>query len=213
MFNYSKRNRIIISIILSIVILVIVNFILIKFKESQKKDINPTFILKTSYNLSNEKSNLVENNYNKEEIVEEDKNRNIDEVVLNQYTDNSWRIYIPKINLDAPILDGTSQENLRRGVTHFEETPVFDGNVCLAAHNRGYKYNYFQELKRLEIGDIITYQKDQSNRTYSVVWKGKIKETDLSYLKNTKENILTLITCVENMPELRLCVQAYEIKS
>lgn len=212
MFNYSKRNRIIISIILSIVILVIVNFILIKFKESQKKDINPTFILKTSYHLSNEKSNLVENNCNTEEIVEEEKNINIDEVVLNQYTDNSWRIYISKINLDAPILDGTSQENLRRGVTHFEETPVFDGNVCLAAHNRGYKYNYFQELKRLEIGDIIKYQKDQSIRTYSVVWKGKIKETDLSYLKNTKENILTLITCVENMPELRLCVQAYEIK-
>lgn len=212
MFNYSKRNRIIISIILSIVILVIVDLILIKFKESQKKDINPTFILKTSYHLSNEKSNLVENNCNTEEIVKEEKNINIDEVVLNQYTDNSWRIYISKINLDAPILDGTSQENLRRGVTHFEETPVFDGNVCLAAHNRGYKYNYFQELKRLEIGDIIKYQKDQSIRTYSVVWKGKIKETDLSYLKNTKENILTLITCVENMPELRLCVQAYEIK-
>lgn len=212
MFNYSKRNRIIISIILSVVILVIVNFVLIKFKESQKKDINPTFILKTSYHESNEKSNLIENNYNEEEIIEEDENINIDEVALNQYTDNSWRIYIPKINLDAPILEGTSQENLRRGVTHFEETPVFDGNVCLAAHNRGYKYNFFQELKRLEIGDIIKYKNGQSIRTYSVVWKREIKETDLSYLKNTKENILTLITCVENMPELRLCVQAYEIK-
>lgn len=212
MFNYSKRNRIIISVILSVVILVLVNLILIKFKENQKKDIEPTFILKTSYLDSNLKSNLVENNYDIEETINEEENINIDEVVLNQYKNNSWRICIPKINLDAPILEGTSQENLRRGVTHFEETPEFNGNVCLAAHNRGYKYNFFQELKRLEIGDIIEYQKDQSFRTYSVVWKGKIKETDLSYLKDTKENILTLITCVENMPELRLCIQAYEIK-
>jgi len=212
MFNYSKRNRIIISIILSIVILAIINFILIKFKESQKKDINPTFILKTSKLASEKKSNIIENNYINEEIVNEEENINKDKVVLNQYMDNSWRIYIPKINLNAPILEGTSQENLRRGVTHFENTPSLDGNVCLAAHNRGYKYNFFQELKRLDISDTITYQKGQSIRTYSVVWKGKIKETDLSYLKDTKDNMLTLITCVENMPEYRLCVQAYEIK-
>lgn len=212
MFNYSKRNRIIISIILSIVILAIINFILLKFKESQKKDIKPTFILKTSQLTSNEKSNLVENNQINEEIINEEQNIEKDELILNQYKNNSWRIYISKINLNAPVLEGTSQKNLRRGVGHFENTPIFDGNVCLAAHNRGYKYNFFQEIKRLEIGDIIKYQKNQSIRTYSVVWKGKIKETDLSYLKNTKENILTLITCVENMPEYRLCVQAYEIK-
>ena len=30
--------------------------------------------------------------------------------------------------------------------------------------------------------------------------------------KDTKENKLTLITCIENMPEYRLCVQAVEIK-
>lgn len=212
MFNYSKRNRIIISIILSMVILTIINFILLKFKESQKKDIKPTFILKTSQLTSNEKSNLVKNNQTNEEIINEEQNIKNDELILNQYNNNNWRIYISKINLNAPILEGTSQKILRRGVGHFENTPILDGNVCLAAHNRGYKYNFFQEIKRLEIGDIIKYQKNQSIRTYSVVWKGKIKETDLSYLKNTKENILTLITCVEDMPEYRLCVQAYEIK-
>ena len=35
---------------------------------------------------------------------------------------------------------------------------------------------------------------------------------DLSKIEETKENRITLITCVENMPEYRLCIQAEEIK-
>ena len=34
-----------------------------------------------------------------------------------------------------------------------------------------------------------------------------IKDTDTYVIENTKENIITLITCVENKPELRRCVQ------
>ena len=95
---------------------------------------------------------------------------------------------------------------------HFENTSLWDGNICLAAHNRGYKYNYFQEIKRLETGGVIEYRNENQRKTYSVIWKGKIKETDFSYLENTEDNKITLITCAENMPEYRLCVQAYEIK-
>ena len=37
-----------------------------------------------------------------------------------------------------------------------------------------------------------------------------IKDTEWKYLKNTEDNRLTLITCVENQPEYRRCVQAVE---
>ena len=37
-----------------------------------------------------------------------------------------------------------------------------------------------------------------------------IKDTDIDVLENTEENILTLITCVENEPNYRRCVQAEE---
>ena len=37
-----------------------------------------------------------------------------------------------------------------------------------------------------------------------------IKDTDVKVLDNTEENVLTLITCVENEPEYRRCVQAKE---
>ena len=198
MSNYSKRKGIVVSIIISLVIWISLNFILIQFNENQKKEVNTTLVLKTS------QVNPIKEN------VEE--NIEIDEAVENQYKINEWRIFISKINLDAPILEGTTQEVLRRGVGHFTSTSKWDGNVVLAAHNRGYKYNFFQEIKRLEIGDIIEYQTEQGKRTYEVCGKEKIKETDLSILENTKENKLTLITCVENMPEYRLCIQAKELK-
>ncbi len=35
-----------------------------------------------------------------------------------------------------------------------------------------------------------------------------IRNTDWSYLEKTEENKITLITCVENEPNLRRCVQA-----
>ena len=198
MSNYSKRKGIVVSIIISLVIWISLNFILIQFNESQKKEVDTTLVLKTS------QVNPIKEN------VEE--NIEIDEAVENQYKINEWRIFISKINLDAPILEGTTKEILRRGVGHFTSTSKWDGNVVLAAHNRGYKYNFFQEIKRLEIGDIIEYQTEQGKRTYEVCGKEKIKETDLSILENTKENKLTLITCVENMPEYRLCIQAKELK-
>ncbi len=205
MLNYSKRNGIIVSIIISIVIWLSLNFILIQFQENQKKEDESSFVLKTSKIDMKIDSNADSEN-------EELKEVGVEGVIENQYKSNNWRIFISKINLDAPILEGTTKEVLRRGVGHFSSTSKWDGNVVLAAHNRGYKYNFFQEIKRLEIGDTIQYQTEQGIRTYAVIWKGKIKETDLSCIENTKENKLTLITCLENMPEYRLCIQAKEIK-
>ena len=202
MFNYSKRNLIIISVILSLVVLISLNFILNLFKENKKN--NENLNLTINQMKSNEKN---EKNTKISEINIEN------EIVENQYKNSDWRILISKINLDAPILEGVSQAILRRGVGHFENTSMWDGNVCLAAHNRGYKYNFFQEIKYLEVGDEVEYRNKEEIRNYSVIWKGKIKETDLSYLEDTEENIITLITCMENMPEYRLCVQACEIKT
>lgn len=196
MFAYSKRGGIIVSFIVSLMIGIVLNLILIQFQENQKKEVNSTFIHKTS------QVTPITQNKEKEERKE---------IIENQYQENGWRIFISKINLDAPILEGTSQEVLRRGVGHFSSTSKWDGNVALAAHNRGYKYNFFQEIKRLELGDTILYQTEQGTRTYEVTWKKSIKETDISCLKDTKENQLTLITCLENMPEYRICIQAKEI--
>lgn len=129
------------------------------------------------------------------------------------YSTNPWRIKIPKLRLDAPITEGTSAESLRRTVGHFEETDKWKGNVALAGHNRGYRCNFFQEIKNLEKGDIIIYCTKKGERKYQVVVNTVIKETDWKYIQNTKDNRITLITCEKNKREYRRCIQAVEIKN
>lgn len=194
---YSKRNRIAICVILTIIVFIFIKFIYVQFFKNQKKEINSNNETTTSQLLS----------------IQESETENIEdsEIIMNQYKENKWRIFISKINLDAPIIEGTSKEVLRRGVGHFTSTSKWDGNVVLAAHNRGYKYNFFKEIKELEEGDIIVYQTEEQSRNYKVIENKIIEETDFSCLENTNENILTLITCLEDMPEYRTCVQAVEI--
>ena len=125
---------------------------------------------------------------------------------------NKWKIIIPEISLEAEISEGTSKEIMDKFVGHFEETTKISGNVGLAAHNRGYAVNYFANIKQLKENDKIIYQYNGEQKIYSVIENKIIKDTDWSLLENTKDNRITLITCVENEPEYRRCVQAKETK-
>lgn len=124
---------------------------------------------------------------------------------------NIWSLEIPSIGLIASINEGTSKEILDEYIGHFEDTSKDNGNIGLAAHNRGYKVNYFEKVKELEIGDEVIYYYNGNKRIYVINYKTIIKDTDWKKLENTEENKITLITCVENQPGLRRCVQAIEI--
>lgn len=124
---------------------------------------------------------------------------------------NKWRIQIPKLNLDAHIEEGTTEDVLLRAVGHFENTNRWNGNVCLAGHNRGYQCNFFQKIKTLKLGDEIIYCTKQGKKVYQVQTNKIILETDWSYLESTKDNRITLITCEENRGEYRRCIQAVQV--
>lgn len=66
-----------------------------------------------------------------DEIEKEEK-----EYALNEEFNDNWYIEIPKIELSAPIAQGTTQEVMSQYVGHFENTTVWEGNIGLAAHNR-----------------------------------------------------------------------------
>ena len=119
-------------------------------------------------------------------------------------------IKIEKIDLEAPVKEGSTQEILKEYIGHMTETAKYDGNIGLAAHNRGNKYSYFARINELEKGDKIVYKTKFYERTYIVNKKIVIYETDWSYLQTTKDNRITLITCIKDKPNQRLCIQAIE---
>ena len=143
--------------------------------------------------------------------MKEEPNDNETSYLSQTYSNSEWRIEIPKLGLIAPIKTGTTQEVLATAVGHFEGSSKWNGNVALAGHNRGYNCNFFQNIKKLEEGDKIIYYTKNGKREYEVVLNKIIKQTDWSYVQETEDNRITLITCVENMYEYRRCVQAIEI--
>jgi len=119
-------------------------------------------------------------------------------------------ISVPRFNYSRKVYEGSTNAVMAKGVGHFESTSQWSGNVALLGHNRG-SANHFYFVKDINIGDEIKYSTSEGERTYKVVYKERINEYDMSYLDYKDENILTLITCVENKQTLRWCVIASEI--
>ena len=119
------------------------------------------------------------------------------------------KIEIPALGLSMRIYQGTDSKTLAKGIGHFEDTSMWKGNVCLAAHNRGAN-SYFGQIHTLNIGDKITLTTKLGTRTYQVTDVSKVSETDRSGLADSGENMLTLYTCVRNQRDQRWCVTAVE---
>lgn len=128
------------------------------------------------------------------------------------YSDGSiGTIYVARTGKTIKIYEGESLDNLKKGSGHFSMTSAWDGNVGLCGHNRG-SYPFFSFVKDLQIGDKITYTTEYGTRTYEVFRKEQINEYDYSMLGWSAENLLTLITCIENTPELRWAAQLREVR-
>ncbi len=116
---------------------------------------------------------------------------------------------IPAIDLSVKIYEGTGSSTLKKGAGHFVETSIWDGNVALAAHNRGVN-NHFGKIHTLEVGDTIHLTTRLGTRTYKVTSVSKVSENDRSGLEASVGNKITLYTCVRDQRENRWCVQAVE---
>ena len=189
--SYTKKNLDTLSLLLTISILMILYLIYS----------NISLAIISNNNLN---SNMV---YSQKIPIESQTQRQIVQANLS----NQWRLQIPKLNLNAHIEEGTTGDVLLRAVGHFEDTNQWNGNVCLAGHNRGYQCNFFQKIKTLNLGDEIIYCKKKKKKVYQVQTNKIILETDWSYLKDTKDNRITLITCEENRREYRRCIQAVQV--
>ena len=121
------------------------------------------------------------------------------------------RLEIPSLDLSVRIYQGTDSKTLAKGVGHFEDTSIWNGNVCLAAHNRGAN-SYFGQIHTLDIGDKITLTTKLGTRTYKGdgCQQGQRKRI-AAVLRTPVKNMLTLYTCVRNQRDQRWCVTAAEV--
>ena len=103
------------------------------------------------------------------------------------------RISIPKINLDAVIMEGTSHKSLTLGPAHLRDSalPGDPGNSVLAAH----RDTFFRHIYELKPGDDIFVERNGQRYHYVVTGKRVVQPADLSVLETASEARLTLITC------------------
>ena len=205
MVFYNRFSINILALLLAFICVIIFTSLINMFFHA-KENMYERIVEKESKDVESSE-NIILNNLSNVSNISNSNNNDINNSKLNK-----WCLEIEKIDLVAEIREGTDAEILDDYIGHFSSTPVNVGNVGLAAHNRGYKNNYFSKLKELEIGDKIKYYINGNRFIYEVEEIIIIYESDWSMLNNTKDNRITLITCVENREKYRLCVQAIRIK-
>jgi sortase A len=120
------------------------------------------------------------------------KTENASEVPVAQ-DDGLTRVSIPKISLDAIIVEGTSHKQLKLGPGHVQNTPTPGemGNSVISAH----RDTFFRHLYELNKGDDIIVKRLGRSFTYQVISKKIVEPDDTSVLAASSDAKLTLITC------------------
>jgi sortase A len=100
---------------------------------------------------------------------------------------------IPRIGLEVPLLEGTDDLTLNRGVGHITGTPRpgEEGNIGVAGHRDG----FFRGLKDVAVGDEMELLLPNGSETYIVDNMQIVDPREVSVLERGPRNSLTLVTC------------------
>jgi sortase A len=123
-------------------------------------------------------------------------------------------IEVPRLGLDAIVVQGDSLETLRRAVGHLPKSalPGEWGNVALAGH----RDTFFRPLRDIRHGDVITFKTQERSFEYVVQSIEVVAPSDVGVLEPSTGHDLTLLTCypvyyVGPAPK-RLVVRAREVQ-
>lgn len=103
------------------------------------------------------------------------------------------RVVIPKIGMDAIVVEGDSRKALSAGPGHMTDTPLpgDPGNSVITAH----RDTFFRHIYELDKGDQIQVRRNGRNFTFAVTGKTIVMPQDVSVIERTTDPRLTLITC------------------
>jgi sortase A len=122
-------------------------------------------------------------------------------------------IQVPRLRLNAMVVQGDSPANLKRAVGHLIKSalPGEWGNVALAGH----RDTFFRPLRDIRLGDEIRFKTRERSFEYRVESIEVVAPTDIRVLKSSTGHDLTLLTCfpiyyIGPAPK-RLVVRAREV--
>lgn len=103
-------------------------------------------------------------------------------------------LHIPKIKAELPIIEGTGEQELKRGVGHYIDSsfPMQNNQIVLSGH----RDTVFQKLGMLVIGDQIVVEMPEGKYKYEIKNTEIVDADDPTVIRSTApEEILTLTTC------------------
>jgi sortase A len=120
------------------------------------------------------------------------------------------QIQIPMIGVDAPVVQGDSWEQLKKGVAQHNGSanPGQTGNMVLSAHNDVFG-EIFRYLDKLQRGDQIIIYTPTRSYTYIITAVQKVAPSAVEVMSPTPNATVTLISCYPYMVDnQRIVVQA-----
>jgi sortase A len=115
---------------------------------------------------------------------------------LPAYGDPVAQIKIPKIGVDAVVVEGVGLDQLKRGPGHYQETPLpgQKGNAAIAGHRTTYGAP-FHNVDQLVNGDQIIVETMQGEFVYEIDHVHIVKPNQVEVLEDKGDNRITLTAC------------------
>ncbi|MCM3798666.1 class D sortase [Caldibacillus thermoamylovorans] len=112
---------------------------------------------------------------------------------------------IPKLKKELPIIEGTDEEELEKGVGHYTGTayPLQNDQIVLSGH----RDTVFRNFGELETGDTFIVELEYGKFKYEIYEMDIVPADDTTVIRSTTpDEILTVTTCypfyyIGNAPE------------
>lgn len=102
-------------------------------------------------------------------------------------------LQIPRLDVQAPIIEGTYEEELAHGIGHYRRSvlPGEPDNVVLSAH----RDTIFRRLGELKKGDVLQVSTKQGVFVYKITKTWVTDANDRSVIVSHDNAVMTLTTC------------------
>lgn len=154
-----------------------------------------TYLLWNGYKIENEIENRYsasESKNNERDLANRTGNQNLypNRPIIGE---NIGELIIPKLNTSLPIIHGTNEDELEKGVGHFAGSvlPGEDDNSVLAGH----RDTVFRKLGDVGINDKLIVKTVAGTFTYKVRKVRIVDSEDRTVIVSTPRATLTVSTC------------------